>query len=596
MPQARRLQRVAKSSTRQRITPGTVTATINGKTVALSGSISTTESITFDGLNISIARDTTGYPWVASVALSNNQTVNNATYNLTGTSGTLADGSYVAYVSYSLDGQNSWTTGPKVKFTIGTPPTPVLPNEPEVKVLSATPASVGVMWAAPTQPGGSILGYQVTVKGPNGQALSGYPKQIEDPQTRSYVAEGLSPATNYTFEVLAINSAGYGPFTAISQVTTSTTGGGSGRPNAPVITITGSTTSTIDVSWTAPTQPNGALTNYRIGWDAPGGQPVASWSDLYPTSTTSLNLTNLAIDSIYSIWVEAINANGTGERYTVIQRTNASGGGGGNPGDGSPGAEVGIYFKIWNDDPLPSQINATNVRLSFAIGGSGAMRLSGYTSAGRTAFIQRLNEWRGQGRKIILSLGGAHDSIDMPNPWLRAQQTKAIADDIGGLDGIDFDFESEDHMPSLQAHIAYAQGCKSLFGDDFRISVAPGGNAIDAYYRYAPSLHAAGVLDEFAQQYYDWKGYTSITPVVGRIRQAMNLGIPASKLGLGFRLGNPPVHRSMQECIDWLSYCRSTFGVNKTYLWIQNWNNEASQTRQWEKRMCEVVGLPYTNY
>lgn len=587
MTQARRLQRTKHSQVPRAITPGAVSVNVSGTSVTVEGTIATTEPVTFDGLNISIAEDNDpNFPWKYSVALSNGTTVNGI-YSLSGTQGSLIDGKkYVAYVSYSLDGQATWTTGPKVRFTIGTQPTPTVPNEPIAKIMHASPNTLSVAWTAPTQPGGTITSYQVTLLDAGGQLVAGYPVSIGDISARSYTAENLTSGQAYTVKIQAVNATGIGAESSLTQSTTTVSGGNEATPSAPTVTIDSSTSSTILVRWTPPAQPNGTITGYRIGWEAPAGQPVPSWNDVYSASSTSLNLTNLSPDHIYNIWVEAINENGTGQRYTVIQRAAApSTGGGGtltNP-------QVGIYMKVWSSNALfPSTINATNVRISFGLGGSGALHLPGYTSAGKAAFVARLAHWRSQGKRIILSLGGADDYVTMPNPWQRAQETLALANDIGGLDGIDFDFESTGTMPTLQQHLDYAAACRSLFGNNFWITCAPGGGAIEAYYQVGPALNNAGLLDEFGQQYYDWDGYTSMEPVKTRLRQAIRLGIPASKLSLGMRLGTPPRHRSMQECINWMSTAQSEFGVNKCYLWVEGYDN----TGQWEINMCNVLGIP----
>lgn len=120
----RRLQRTVLARTDQLITPGAVSATVNGTSVAFTGSITTTQTVVFDGLNISVAKDETGYPWVASVAVSDGTTVTGQRA-LSGTAANLASGNYVAYVSYSIDGKTTWITGPKFQFSVQAP-APVL--------------------------------------------------------------------------------------------------------------------------------------------------------------------------------------------------------------------------------------------------------------------------------------------------------------------------------------------------------------------------------------------------------------------------------------------------------------------------------------
>ena len=334
---ARRKQRSAPAP-RSRITHGSVTVTQNGSQTNFSGFITTTESVQFDGLNISIARDQTGYPWVASTAVSDGQTVNGR-YDMSGALSSLVDGNYVAYVSYSIDGRATWVVGPRVSFTVGAIVNQP-PSAPELKMVAADPTSITVDWKAPLQPGGTITSYRVGWTSATGQPQATFEAVLSEPVSRPYVFENLVQHTSYDVWVEAINASGTGARSTLTQSTTGPTGSAAGTANAPALTVDNVLTSAMTIAWQAPSQQYSSLQNYRVGWDAPGGQPAASWSDLYPVSMTSLQLTNLAPDSIYSVWVEPVTANGTGQRMTLVQRT-----GGGSSGGVGPGAtDSGMYF------------------------------------------------------------------------------------------------------------------------------------------------------------------------------------------------------------------------------------------------------------
>lgn len=507
----------------------------------------------------------------------------------------------MAYVSYSLDAQATWITGPKVQFTIGAPVTPVLPNEPVTKIQSATPTSVGVVWAAPTQPGGSIIGYQVTVKNSGGQTLAGYPKQLTDPSVRTYLAEGLAATTSYTVEVQAINSAGYGPASVVTQSTTGTTGGGGSTPNAPVVTVTATTTSTINVSWAAPTQPNGTLVNYRIGWDAPGGLPVPSWNDLYPTSTTSLNLTNLAVDSIYNIWVEAINSNGTGARYTVIQRTNSTGGGG-NPGtnySNLPVKSVGVYAAMWSNSPghlstLPNTVNVVYYAFAIRSGGTGPLNTIGYGPDGKPTMLNVYSVVKARGGKVILSLGGSGYSVELGDTTYLADRIQQISADLGGIDGLDFDLERTP-LPSASEHVALCQALKARFGQQFAVTIAPGGANYDNYYPVAGELYAAGCMDMIGHQYYEgadnWSQQVSMATIRQKVNQAKGYGIPESNIGIGMMTPNtgnadPWDYLTLSQWQAIMQQTYNEFGISKCYLWELS----DPQLAEWATTMRGVIG------
>lgn len=98
------------------ITPSAVTVSVSGPIATINGSITTNSPITFDGLNLAVARDQTGYPWVVSTGDISGTTVN-GTRTLSGTA-SLSPGNYVSYVSYSTDGQATWQIGPRYQFTV----------------------------------------------------------------------------------------------------------------------------------------------------------------------------------------------------------------------------------------------------------------------------------------------------------------------------------------------------------------------------------------------------------------------------------------------------------------------------------------------
>ena len=205
---SRRLQRTQKQQgSGPTIQPGAVSVSVNGSSITVTGVLTTTQSTTFDGLNISVARNETGYPWVFSTALSNGQTVN-GTYTLNGSRSGIADGNYVAYISYSLDGQTTWTTGPRAAFEIGTVTAPVPGRPTDLAVTSSTTNSIGLSWTAPA---GVVTGYNIYR---NGTLITSTPVT-----STTYTDNGLTQATSYTYEVKAVNSSGEGDGATLSTAT-----------------------------------------------------------------------------------------------------------------------------------------------------------------------------------------------------------------------------------------------------------------------------------------------------------------------------------------------------------------------------------------
>lgn len=227
--QARRLLRAVQGEisippVQPTITLGAVTVSVSGTTVSLAGSVTATGSVTFDGLNISIAENTPpSYPWVRSAAFSNGRTVTDETFSLTDTIQSLPDGDYVAYVSYSLDGQKTWTTGAKTQFTVAAP-VPVAPNAPAIHLSERLAESVTIGWTAPTNPNGSITTYIIGCRLSSDQSVV-YSTGTNG-TTFSYQFVGLTQGTAYDFWVQAVNDSGLkSPVTTLAVTTVSVPGG-----------------------------------------------------------------------------------------------------------------------------------------------------------------------------------------------------------------------------------------------------------------------------------------------------------------------------------------------------------------------------------
>lgn len=361
------------------ITLGTVTANVSGTSVSFTGTITTSGAVQFDGLNISVAQDTTNFPWVASTAVSDGVTVN-GTRTLSG-SLTLSAGSYVAYVSYSRDDQATWTTGPRVSFTVS------------------------------SQPGGG-------------------------------------GSTTYPAKEIAV---------------------------------------------------------YNMSWSNSGA---------------------------------ALSA-------------------------------------------LPAKTNV--IRLAFATQGSGQLRMVGYGPEGKSAFLSTLATRRSGGAKIIASIGGAGYPIDLSNTSARVSDIVYIANDLGGLDGIDIDIEAS---TLNQSHVlSFAAALKSQFGANFAISMAPNGSNVSTYLTVAVALHNAGNLDSYGQQFYDAE--VSLAAAKGRIQQALDAGLPASKIAVGMMVGSSSVYWTNAQCRNYMTDIRDSYGITKAYLW----ENSRAGTSEWVNDMATIFGV-----
>lgn len=551
--------------------------TVNGSSITVSGTITTTQSTTFSGLNISVARDQTGYPWVFSTAINNGQVVN-GTFTLNGTQSGIADGNYVAYVSYSTDGQATWITGPQASFTIGAVSNPV-PNAPtNLTVTSTSTSAIGLSWTAPT---GTVTGYNIYR---NGTLITSSPIT-----STSYTSTGLSAQTSYTYEVRAVNTGGEGNGATISTAT-ATSNPGSIYPGPVTASISGAT---ISLSGTLTTSQATILrANISIALDEtnyPWIQSVGAVNDgsvngaLQLSGTTSLATGNYVAYVSYSTDSGANWTIGTRTKFAVTAT---------NPG-GVTAPVVAIYRKIWSSDPPIDQVptNATEIRLSFLQGDPPS--LVGYTTDGQSTFLNKLAQRRQSGQTILGSLGGAGGGL---NPSNRNSFLQGIANvknllssvPGGGLDGIDWDIESGSSFPTADA-VYLSSRLKELYGNSFIISMAPNGSNKVAYRQAAAQMQTAGCLDWIAQQFYD--APVTLGQAKTEIQNYINAGIPAYKNGVGMYVSsNPSKGWTLQQCTNYMNDIRNTWPeINKVYLWTEG--GDIPNAISWTNAMRPIVGL-----
>ena len=173
---------------------------------------------------------------------------------------------------------------------------------------------------------GIITGYTVVFQDRGGANVPG------NTVNRTFSATELTPFTNYTFQVAGVNDVGTGPFTNIITITTDEDGLfslylmmllKSASPHAvpgPVSDLTALPKFTsIDLTWSAPQEPNGVIISYEVTYRVTG-------SNLVTTNTTDLS-TTFSISSltpqtkVSNISVSAYTRIGPGEVATIADQT-----------------------------------------------------------------------------------------------------------------------------------------------------------------------------------------------------------------------------------------------------------------------------------
>jgi hypothetical protein len=131
---------------------------------------------------------------------------------------------------------------------------------------------------------------------------------------------------------------------------------------------------------------------------------------------------------------------------------------------------------------------------------------------------------------------------------------------------MDYDLEASSFTTQQATDVA--TGLKSKYGSGFAITMAPNGGNVGTYLPAAVSMHNAGALDNYGQQFYD--SQVSLGAAEGRIDEAINNGLPVSKISVGMM--NPPGSVSNgywdnPTCSANMSAIRDKYGIHKAYLW-----------------------------
>ena len=187
--------------------------------------------------------------------------------------------------------------------------------------LSATASgssTINLSWTAPSSNGGSVItGYKIEVSSNGGSSWSVLVADTRNANT-TYAHSGLAGGATRHYRVSAINSNGAGSPSNVDDATTAAS-----VPGAPTsLSATSSGSTTINLSWSAPSSTGGsAITGYKIEVSSNGG---SSWSEMVAdtgNANTTYAHTGLAANATRHYRVSAINANGTGTHSNVANAT-----------------------------------------------------------------------------------------------------------------------------------------------------------------------------------------------------------------------------------------------------------------------------------
>ena len=282
---------------------------------------------------------------------------------------------------------------------------------------------------------------------------------------------------------------------------------------------------------------------------ATGTCTILDWNNTsnYPLGTVVRYNGNLYLE-------KAVGANGSDATTPTISTyywapTSCSGNGA--VSGGLPAHILAGYYPNWPTNQLRlTEINANyNLIYLFAatpVGGqpstTGAVEwiAPGNGRGAATNLVADMRTVRSQGRKVILSIGGAGNNVTFDNR-ARSQafidSVVGIYNNLGGFDGIDWDnYESSD-TPNVDEMIWIGQQLKARY-PGFIVSSAPAPwSSVDL--DFCKRLLAGGALDYCAPQYYDGRDLATQAYLSANIVQWMNAMGP-NHLVVGFGVNPDP--------------------------------------------------------
>ncbi len=382
-------------------------------------------------------------------------------------------------------------------------------------------------------------------------------------------------------------------------------GGGGTPPAAPTgLTVTGTTSSSVSLSWTAP---SGTVTGYYV---FENGSQVAS------VTGTSDTVTGLASSTSYTFTVAAYNSAGQSPQSSQVSATtSASGGGGGGGGGGGSGLPAHVLMGYWQDftngakaltlAQVPTSYNLVAVafgnsdstpgQVTFSLDSGLSSALGGYTQA---QFISDIRTLQSRGQKVILSVGGQNGTISVSDAASASNFASSVYSIIQqyGFNGVDIDLENGVNPQYMASAL---QQLESDVGSSLIITLAP--QTVDTQSTgddyLALALDIKSMLTMINTQYYnsgsmngcDGNVYSEGTENFmtalacielqgGLSASQVGLGLPASTSAAGSGYVSPSLVNNALDCLAARANCGSFVpstaypAIRGVMTWSINWD------------------------
>jgi chitinase len=378
-------------------------------------------------------------------------------------------------------------------------------------------------------------------------------------------------------------------------------GGGTTAPAAPTnLTVTGTTSSSVSLSWTAP---SGTVTGYYVNEN---GSRVAT-----VTGTTD-TITGLAASTTYTFTVAAYNSAGTSPASSSVSGTTSASSGGGGGGGSLPAHVLMGYWQDFTNGATPLKLasvptsynliavafgtaTTTPGQVAFSLDSTLASTLGGYTQA---QFISDIATLHSRGQKVILSVGGANGTISVSDATSAANFASSVYSLIKqyGFDGVDIDLENGVNPSFMASALEQLEGD---VGSSLIITLAP--QTVDTQSTgsdyLALALDIKSILTMINTQYYnsgtmngcDGNVYAEGTENFmtalactelesGLSASQIGLGLPSSTSAAGSGYVSPSLVNNALDCLAARANCGSFVpstsypSIRGVMTWSINWD------------------------
>jgi chitodextrinase len=275
----------------------------------------------------------------------------------------LSPGTQYTYTVRALDAAgNTSVDSPPATITTSVAADTVPPTAPATLTAgNVTTSSVDLTWAAATDNVG-VTGYRVVR---NGTVLPGTVTAL------AYTDTGLSPGTQYTYTVRALDAAGNTSVDSPPATITTSVAADTVPPTAPATLTAGNvTTSSVDLTWAAATD-NVGVTGYRVvrnGTVLPGTVTALAYTDTGLSPGTQYTYTVRAVDAAGNTSVDSPPATTTTPWFT----------------EAWSGADGSAWSSAWtatsSNGAIDTQTGAGRMQFNDAAGAYARAQLSGVTA------------------------------------------------------------------------------------------------------------------------------------------------------------------------------------------------------------------------